>query len=372
MYYRHVELALLAAIVGLAVSAPTAGKQTPFKAYTSSFASVLGSSPSIEVLFNITQPRLHEGAVYHPPTHSLFISTDTINDPSIANNASAQVLVHVTGLNTSTPTYNILSELVSALPNPAGGIRYLYDGSATVDLIAFACAGSMTQPGGVFTLDPYNPTSSAVQALTTSYGVYRYNSPDDLTALSNGDIYFTDPAYGVYNGYVPDPTLPNQVYLYSAATNTTRAVADGFGRPNGITHGPDGKTIYIGDTGASVGNGTIDNEGPRSTYAYDIVEYSGQSFLTNRRVFAMPVIGAFDGLKTDTMGRVWGYASSGTGVNELEVWSSGGELLGTINLPGEGGDVGFGEKGQVYAMGGNLLYRINVDESVVGTGVLSS
>lgn len=365
-------LAVLAAIVGHALAAPIAIDQTPFTAYNSSFASILGSSPSIDLLFNITQPLLHEGAVYHPPTHSLFISTDAINDPSIANNATTQVLVHVTGLNTTTPEYTILSDLNDALPNPAGGVRYLYNGTATTDLIAFACVGSMTRPGGIFTFDPYNPIASSVQSLTTSYGIYRYNSPDDLTALPNGDIYFTDPAYGVYHDYVPEATLPNQVYLYSAATNTTRVAADGFGRPNGITHSPDGKTIYIGDTGASIGNGTIDNQGPRSTYAYDIVEYAGQSFLTNRRVFAMSLIGAFDGLKTDTMGRVWGYASSALGESQLEVWSSGGNLLGTIELEGGGGDVGFGENGEVFAMGGNLLYRVNVDESVVGTGVIPS
>lgn len=372
MPYHRTLLAFLVAAAGLAIGVPVDKSQTPFKAYNSSFVSIVGSSPSIEVLFNLTQPLFHEGAVYHPPTHSIFVATDTIHNSSIANNASGQFILHITGLNTTTPEYTILDDLASVLPNCAGGVRYLHNGTTATDLVAFACTGSLTQPGGIFTFDPYNPTVSSVKALTTSYGGYRYNFPDDLTALPNGDVYFTDPAYGFYNGYTPKATLPSQVYLYSAATNTTRVVADGFGRPNGITHSPDGKTIYIGDTGANIGNGTIDYEGQRSAYAYDVVDYAGQPFLTNRRVFAMSLIGAFDGLKTDTIGRVWGYAGSALGSTQLEIWSPGGDLLGTIKLAGEVGDMGFGESGEVYAMSGNLLFRINVDESVIGTGVFLS
>jgi sugar lactone lactonase YvrE len=48
-------------------------------------------------------------------------------------------------------------------------------------------------------------------------------------------------------------------------------MADGFGRPNGIAFSSDQKTLYVGDTGALVGNGTINTTGPRTIYAFDIM-----------------------------------------------------------------------------------------------------
>ena len=94
------------------------------------------------------------------------------------------------------------------------------------------------------------------------------------------------PLYAAYaeGGNRPLPTLPNQVYSYNPFTKDNRVVADGFGRPNGIAINAEGDKIYIGDTGASVGNGTTDLQGPRTIYVYD----RDGLMLSNRRVFAMP------------------------------------------------------------------------------------
>jgi len=110
------------------------------------------------------------------------------------------------------------------------------------------------------------------------------------------------PAYGYGEGDDSAPLLPNQVYAYSSALDDVRVVADGFGRPNGISVSPDGGTIYIGDTGASIGNGTLDAQGPRTIYAFD--RHGG--FLTNRHVFAMSqqALSAPDGVKVDSQGNV--------------------------------------------------------------------
>lgn len=352
---KSASVALAALLLG-AVSA--ADVSSPFVALSPEFNNIVGSSPQVQVVFNTTEKLFHEGATYHPPTKSMFLVTDALNLPDLNNNQTTAVLVHVTGLdNIATAEYELQNN--SALVNPGGAARYLYQGA---DLILFATIGNMNISGGIFSIDPNN--ISDVRPFVTSYGTYRYNSPDDLTVLPDGSIYFTDPAYGYYNGFTPEPTLPNQIYRYDPTTNTTRVMADGFGRPNGITHSPDGSVIYIGDTGASVGNGTIDYEGPRSVYAYSMVNVTGQPFLTNRRVFAMPYVSAYDGLKTDTMGNVWGFAEGG-----LSVWNSGGTLLGEIELDGDPGDFGFGEAGEIYVMAGNFLYKILVDASVVGTGV---
>lgn len=75
--------------------------------------------------------------------------------------------------------------------------------------------------------------------------------------------------------------------------------------------------------------------------------------------------GAADGVKVDMQGNVWA-AVAGYGV---VVWSAEGVLLGGVRLGGTMGDLGFGEPGEVFVMGGDRVWRILVAESVVGVGV---
>lgn len=340
--------------------------ESPFVVASQSFTSILGAHPRITVIFNTTLPLFHEAGIYHPPSDSLFAVSDTINDPSIENNQTTQILVHIANISTSTPKYTILTNI--SLSHPTSGARYLYGG---VDLIAILAAGNEqdSPPGGLYLLNPYPPFN--VTPLTTSYGDYPYNSPNDLTVFPDGSIYFTDPVYGFENGLRGPPSLPNQIYRYDPVKNTTRVIADGFGRPNGIAHSPDGGVLYISDTGASVGNGSIDSQGPRSTYAFSIRKLpSGAGgmagpFATDRRVFAMPDVSANDGLKTDTQGNVYGQTAGG-----MQVWNPSGELLGKIIYEDDdGGNFGFAKPGVMYLMGATVLYRLEIAKTVVGTGV---
>lgn len=225
-------------------------------------------------------------------------------------------------------------------------------------------------PGGVYSLNPYPPFN--VTPLTTSYGDYPYNGPDDATIFPDGSIYFTDLNYAWIHELRPEPLLPNQVYRYDPSSNTTRAMADQFTRPNGITRSPNGQVIYVGDTGISYGDGSLNYTAQRSIYALTArntpsgVNGTAGPFLTDRRVFALPLVGAVDGIKTDTKGNVWGLSTDG-----LHVWDPSGNFLGKILLEdlGEGGSVGFGKPGEIYISGGTNLIKLNVATSVVGTGV---
>lgn len=165
------------------------------------------------------------------------------------------------------------------------------------------------------------------------------------------------------DGSRPTPVLPNQVYAWNPTINDTRVVADGFGRPNGITVNVDGSIFYIGDTGADIGNGTLDTQGPRTIYAFD---RSG-GFLVNRRVFAMPngLLTAPDGIKVDTDGNVWAVATGKTN-GEVVVWNAAGTLLGKIKIPTVPNNFGFGEPGEVIVLGQKVLYKLCLSENVIG------
>lgn len=88
----------------------------------------------------------------------------------------------------------------------------------------------------------------------------------------------------------------------------------------------------------------------------------GQPFLINRRVFAMASDGIPDGLKVDQSGNV--YAGCGDGVN---VWSSGGDLLGKILVEGGTSNFSFGPHGVMFILNEHKLYRAQLSEEVHGT-----
>lgn len=74
----------------------------------------------------------------------------------------------------------------------------------------------------------------------------RFNSPNDLAIRKNGDVYFTDPPYGLANfNESPLKELPhNGVYRVNPKGEVTLLISD-LTWPNGIAFSPDEKTLYV-------------------------------------------------------------------------------------------------------------------------------
>jgi gluconolactonase len=82
--------------------------------------------------------------------------------------------------------------------------------------------------------------------LADKYLGKRLNSPNDLVYKSNGDLYFTDPPYGL-KGENQDPKkeLPyNGVYRLSKNGELTLLTSE-LTYPNGIALSPDEQTLYV-------------------------------------------------------------------------------------------------------------------------------
>lgn len=97
------------------------------------------------------------------------------------------------------------------------------------------------------------------------------------------------------------------------------------------------------------------------SYAFDVAYYSGQPFLTNRRLFAFADRGIPDGIKVDMQGNV--YSGCGDGLN---VWSPGGVLLGRILVDGGIANFCFGRPGEVFLLNENKLWRAQLADSTRG------
>lgn len=99
----------------------------------------------------------------------------------------------------------------------------------------------------------------------------------------------------------------------------------------------------------------------RFSYAFDVKNYSGEPFLVNRRLFAMPDTGFPDGIKCDLGGNV--YSGCGDGVN---VWSPGGSLIGKIKVGGMVANFCFGRGGELFLLTGKVVWRATLADTVRG------
>jgi len=173
--------------------------------------------------------------------------------------------------------------------------------------------------------------------LADRYKGKRLNSPNDLVYKSNGDLYFTDPPYGL-EGNVKDPKKElsfQGVYRLKPGGELT-LLTDQLSFPNGIAFSPDEKTLYVAvsDPKRAVWmaydvkpDGTID----RGRVFFDATSMVGES----RK-------GLPDGMKVDQAGNLFA-----TGPGGVLVFSPEGKHLGTINTGEATANCAWGDDGTV-------------------------
>jgi gluconolactonase len=87
------------------------------------------------------------------------------------------------------------------------------------------------------------------EVLAEKYMGKRLNSPNDLVFAKNGDLYFTDPPYGL-PGQMKDPAKEldfQGVYRLNPKGELTLLTKE-MSRPNGIGLSPDEKTLYVANS----------------------------------------------------------------------------------------------------------------------------
>ena len=141
-------------------------------------ADILGSEPSYELVSPLT-PAVHEAPVYVKELNKLFFSVLGKKNESIYH---LQIDLNVEPL-----------EIKSFKPSPP--VLGINGGAYHDGLIYWAVNGGGLLDGdvyrpGIYTYDPR--TNAVAPVVNNYYGTY-FNSPDDLTIDSDGNIYFTDP-----------------------------------------------------------------------------------------------------------------------------------------------------------------------------------
>ena len=157
-----------------------------------------------------------------------------------------------------------------------------------------------------------------ITSVIESYNNKLFNSPNDLVYDSKGNLFFTDPPYGLLKGDKDElKEIPfNGVYKLSTNGNLELLIKN-LSRPNGISISNDEKTLYVANS---------DNNNP-IIMKYELTKEG----IKNPKVFfdgkelAKKDKGLFDGLKVHPSGNVFA-----TGPGGVLIIKENGEHIGTI------------------------------------------
>ncbi len=224
-----------------------------------------------------------------------------------------------------------------------------------------ACEGSEFGPGGRRQVTRTDLATGEVEVLTQRFEGARYNSPNDVAARANGQIFFTDPCYGDRSTM---QMAHESVYRIDPDGTVTRVITQpAIERPNGIALAPDETTLYVVDSCPVPG-------GNRKIWAFDLTPDGlpgGQ-----RVVYDFAPGRGGDGMAIDVRGNL--YVAAGItrprGRHEtsevppgIYVISPGGELAGRIPIPEDvltnvtfGGD----DLKTLYVTAGKTLFSLPV------------
>lgn len=192
--------------------------------------------------------------------------------------------------------------------------------------------------------------------LVDRYEGKRINSPNDLVFKSNGDLYFTDPPFGLPKSFDdPHKELPFQgVYKFSKDGKLT-LLTKNIKAPNGIAFSPDEKKLYVSNADARHAIWMV----------YDV---KSDGTITNGKIFfnatrwTKSKPGLPDGMKIDREGNLFAAGPGG-----IHVIAPDGTHLGSIETGAPTGNLAWGEDGSTLFITSNkTVYRLKLGTKGVG------
>jgi gluconolactonase len=158
----------------------------------------------------------------------------------------------------------------------------------------------------------------------------RLNAPNDVIVHPvTGDIFFTDPGYGIqgyYEGSLREPELPTAVYHIDSQTGKLTKLTDEIKKPNGLCMSPDYRTLYVADTAPT-------NFPTEKAKVYSFTMQNNGRSLTNKKEFVVLPAGLHDGIRADMDGNIWcATGFGGEGVDGVHCYAPDGTRLGQIVL----------------------------------------
>lgn len=172
----------------------------------------------------------------------------------------------------------------------------------------------------------------------------RFNSPNDLVLAPDGALWFTDPPFGL-DKQASDPSkeIPFSG-VFRFANGKLTAVIEDLTNPNGIGFSPDGKTLYISNSGPKmfVNRYPVASDGTLGSPSV-LIAYPDT-----------PSNEVPDGLKLDSAGNIWT-----TGPGGIRIITPAGKVVGQIQLPEVAANLAWAGDGHtLYITATSSIYRL--------------
>ena len=205
---------------------------------------------------------------------------------------------------------------------------------------------------------PARPTAKQV-VLADKFDGKRFNSPNDLVEHPSGDLFFTDPPYGLAKQMEDKEKDITFQGIYRLDTKgKVHLISDQMERPNGIGLSPDARTLYAANS-----------HGPRPIImAWDLgadrQAKNGRIFFNGAELLAKnpDLKGAFDGMAIDKQGNLFA-----TGPGGVLIISPEGKHLGTVMTGEATANCKFGGNGSTLYITADM-YLARIATSTKGLG----
>ncbi len=184
----------------------------------------------------------------------------------------------------------------------------------------------------------------------------RLNSPNDAVFHPNGDLYFTDPPYGLVKQFEdPARELAYQGVFRRHRDGAVSLLTRDMTRPNGLGFSPDEKTLYVSQSDPAAPIWRAFDVRPDGSLGTSRILFDAGSLAKTRR-------GLPDGLKVDTEGNLFA-----TGPGGVLILTPEGRHLGTILTGQATGNCAFGDDGRTLYITAHMhLMRVRLKATGLG------
>ncbi len=180
--------------------------------------------------------------------------------------------------------------------------------------------------------------NGSIEVLAERFEGKRFNSPNDIVVRRDGNVYFTDPAFG-------ESERARELDFFGVFHITPKGdievIAKPQGRPNGVALSPDGRVLYVA------------NSDEKNVRAYDL---DRQGRASNERVVVSGIAGTPDGMRVDAKGNLYVTAKA------VYVFTPEGKQLAEIPIAEIPANCAFGDADlqTLYVTARTSLYRVRV------------
>jgi gluconolactonase len=191
---------------------------------------------------------------------------------------------------------------------------------------------------------------AAFVTLADRYQGKRFNSPNDAVFMSNGDLYFTDPPYGLARlNNDPAKELDYNGIYRVAKDGTVTLLTTEMTFPNGLALAPDEKTLYVANSDPKKAIWMAFPLNEDGTLGKGRIFFDATRWIGSKK-------GLPDGMKVDRAGNLFA-----TGPGGLLIFDPDGSHLGTLATGQATANCGFGDDGStLYITADMYLCRIRV------------